>query len=295
MSCISFDRAAENECANCRVAASGTIKLKNCTACRLVKYCGVDCQKTHRKQHKKACKQRAAELKDERLYSQGHERPEGDFCPICTLLIPIPTFEHSAFNVCCMKRICRGCDMAARKRGFSGCPFCRSSHPANDDGVLTMVRARVNKKDPDAINFLALEYSRGLHGLQKGMPKAVRLWAEASELGSVDALSNLAVAYFTGDGVEGDYDGGIRLLEKAAMQGSVLSRHELGMIEGQSGNHSHEYRHFLISAKMGCNESVEWIKKIFMKGFVTKEQYSQALKVYQDVVEEMKSPERDEY
>ena len=95
MSCISFDRAAENECANCRAAASGTIKLKNCTACRLVKYCGVDCQKAHRKQHKKACKQRAAELKDERLYSQGHERPEGDFCPICTLLIPLRMDDHS--------------------------------------------------------------------------------------------------------------------------------------------------------------------------------------------------------
>ena len=44
----------------------------------------------HRKQHKKACKKRAAELKDEQLYSQGHERPEGNFCPICTLPIPLP-------------------------------------------------------------------------------------------------------------------------------------------------------------------------------------------------------------
>ena len=42
-------------------------------------------------QHKKACKQRAAELEDERLYSQGHERPEWDICPICTLPIPLPT------------------------------------------------------------------------------------------------------------------------------------------------------------------------------------------------------------
>ncbi|EJK68666.1 hypothetical protein THAOC_10132 [Thalassiosira oceanica] len=60
------------------------------TAGRLVKFCGVDCQRAHRKQHKKACKQRVAELKDEQLYSQGHERPDGDFCPICTLPIPLP-------------------------------------------------------------------------------------------------------------------------------------------------------------------------------------------------------------
>ena len=64
------------------------VKLKNCNACRLVKYCGVGCQKAHRKQHRKACKLRAAELKDEKLYGQGHERPENDFCHICTLPIP---------------------------------------------------------------------------------------------------------------------------------------------------------------------------------------------------------------
>ncbi|EJK65389.1 hypothetical protein THAOC_13754, partial [Thalassiosira oceanica] len=87
-------------CANCGKHGSDTVKLKNCTACRLVKYCGVDCQRTHRKQHKKACKQRAAELKDEQLYGRGLERPEGDFCPICTLPIPLPMDRHSTCSAC---------------------------------------------------------------------------------------------------------------------------------------------------------------------------------------------------
>ena len=99
MSCIASSGDSVDSCANCGKHGSDAVKLKNCTACRLVKYCGVDCQKAHRKQHKKACKQRAAELKDEQLYSQGHERPEGDFCPICTLPIPLPMDEHSVFNV----------------------------------------------------------------------------------------------------------------------------------------------------------------------------------------------------
>ena len=72
------------------MVSSDTVKLKDCTACRLVKYCGLDCQKAHRKQLKKACKQRAVELKDVQLYSQGLEKPESDFCPICTLPIPLP-------------------------------------------------------------------------------------------------------------------------------------------------------------------------------------------------------------
>ena len=73
MSCVpvAVDDADESgeTCANCGKHGSDTVKLKNCTACRLVKYCGVDCQKAHRKQHKTVCKQRAAELEDNRLYS----------------------------------------------------------------------------------------------------------------------------------------------------------------------------------------------------------------------------------
>jgi len=97
MSCV---LAADDVCANCGSKGGGdTVKLKDCTACRLVKYCGVECQKAHRKQHKKACKQRAAQLKDEQLYSQGLERPEGDSCPICTLPIPFRKQDHSVFEV----------------------------------------------------------------------------------------------------------------------------------------------------------------------------------------------------
>ncbi|EJK76424.1 hypothetical protein THAOC_01812 [Thalassiosira oceanica] len=45
------------------------IEEVNFTAClpsrQVVKYCGADCQRAHRKLHKKVCKQRTAELKDE--------------------------------------------------------------------------------------------------------------------------------------------------------------------------------------------------------------------------------------
>ena len=45
---------------------------------------------------------------------------------------------------------------------------------------------------------------------------------------------------------------------------------------------------------MGHNDSVEKLKKIFMAGGVTKEQYAEALKGYQDAVEGMKSHDREE-
>ncbi|EJK57054.1 hypothetical protein THAOC_22942 [Thalassiosira oceanica] len=264
MSCVPVDAAAD-VCANCGETGSDAVKLKNCTACRLVKYCGVDCQRAHRKQHKKACKQRAAELKEEQLYSQGRERQEGDFCPICTLPLPLPMNEHS------------------------------NTYPDNDAAAqLAMLQARVLKKDPVAINFLGEKYCHGSLGLQKDMRKAVELWTEAAELGSIEALFNLGVAYYFGDGVEKNTAKAVELFEKAAMHGNVESRHNLGQFEVEKGNYDRAVRHLLISAKMGYKGSVEIIKKMLMAGLATKEQYTVALKGYQDALEEMKSHDRDE-
>ncbi|EJK59116.1 hypothetical protein THAOC_20701 [Thalassiosira oceanica] len=298
MSCVPVgvpvaDDGAE-ACANCGKHGSDAVKLKDCTACRLVKYCGVDCQRAHRKQHKKTCKKRAAELKDEELYSQGHERPEGDFCPICTLPIPIPMDKNSGFNACCMKRICSGCDLAVKKQGMFDCAFCRTRYPGNDADALAMIQARVLKRDPEAIYYLGMKYFHGHLGLQKDMRRAIELWAEAAELGSIQALYNLGAAYYQGEGVQQDKAKAVEIFERAAKQGHIGSRHNLGCIEAEKGNYERALRHFLISAKLGDKESVENIKKIFMRGQATKEQYAEALKGYQDAVEETKSHDRDE-
>ncbi|EJK51927.1 hypothetical protein THAOC_28857 [Thalassiosira oceanica] len=235
MSCVPVADDGGEACANCGKQGSDTVKLKSCTACRLVKYCSVDCQRAHRKLHKKTCKQRAAELKDEQLYSQGHERPEG-----------------------------------------------------------------WQKKDPEAITLLGLKYhlgdkyGHGRLGLQKDMQRAVELWTEAAELGSIKALHNLGNAYETGKGAQKDTAKAVEFYAKAAMQGHVVARHNLGCYEGKKGNYDHAVRHFLISAKMGLKESVEKIKTMFIDGEATKDQYAEALKGYQDAVEETKSHDRDE-
>ncbi|EJK57182.1 hypothetical protein THAOC_22806 [Thalassiosira oceanica] len=273
MSCVPVADDGDEACANCGKHGSDTVKLKNCNACRLVKYCGVDCQRAHRKQHKKACKKRAAELRDEELYSQGHERPEGEFCPLCTLPIPLPLGRHSVFEVCCMKTICNGCNMAAQKRGMFDCAFCRTPCPDNDDDKLAMLQARVKKKDPEAIYFLGQKYFFGSLGLQKDTRKAVELFTEAVELGSIDALFSLGNAYFNGDGVQQDKDKGVYFLTKSAMQGHVQCRHNLGQAEARKGNFDRAVKHWMISAKMRYEKSIQNIKREFMKGIATKEQY----------------------
>ena len=60
--------------------------LRACAACRLVKYCGRDCQKSHRSAHKRDCKGRTAELYDEKLFTKP---PPCEDCPICFIPLPI--------------------------------------------------------------------------------------------------------------------------------------------------------------------------------------------------------------
>ncbi|EJK46184.1 hypothetical protein THAOC_35160 [Thalassiosira oceanica] len=292
-SCVPVAAAAD-VCANCGREGGDGVRLKNCTACLLVKYCGVDCQKAHRKIHKKACKERAAEIKDERLYSQGHERPEAEFCPLCTLPVPLPTEKHSCVNPCCMKMVCRGCALASLKRGIDDkCAFCRTPVTSDEAEALRLVQARVGKNDPEAIAYLGDQYSQGRFGLEKDVARAVELWTEASELGSADACFQLGVAYRNGDGVEQDAKRGVWFYEKAAMLGDPMARHNLGKYEREHGNYDRAVRHFLISAKMGDENSLEDIKELFKEGHATKSQYGKALEGYRDATEEMKSPDRE--
>ncbi|EJK44515.1 hypothetical protein THAOC_36937 [Thalassiosira oceanica] len=164
------------------------------------------------------------------------------------------------------------------------CAFCRTPLPENDADMLALVQARVLKKDPEAINFLGDQYCHGRLGLQKDMQKAAELWTEAAELGSIEAIFNLGAAYYFGNGVEKNMAKAVELYEKAAMQGHVQSRCNLGCSEGDKGNHERAVRHWLISAKKGDKVSVDNIKRVFMAGLATKEQYAEALKGYQDAM-----------
>ena len=289
MTCVPMEA-----CANCGKHSSDAVELKNCAACRLVKYCSVDCQKTHRKHHNGACKKRAAELKDEQLYTQGHVRPEDAFCPICTLPIPLPISDHSGFFVCCMKRTCNGCFMANKCTGVrSICPFCRTPIEEGDASSIARIQARVDSNDPVAMGYLANQYCSGGYGLEKNVPRAFEMWTKAAELGSIGAHYNLGVLYDDGEGVVQDKTKALRYWEKAAMQGYAEARHNLGAVEGRKGNDERAVRHYLISARMGDERSLNTIKRMFMVGHATKQHYAQALQGYQAATVEMKSPERD--
>ena len=202
--------------------------------------------------------------------------------------------DHSLFLACCVKRICHGCNIAAQKRGMVDCPFCRTPFPVNDADKLAMIMVRVKKKDPHAIAYLGDHYFHGHFGLQKNVHRAIELYTEVAELGSIESLNKLGLSHDLGRGVRNDEKRAVQFYEKAAMQGCALSRHNIGSIEMNNGKYGRAVRHHLIAAKMGYEASLEMIKKMYMDGDATKAHYAEALKGYQGAVEEMKSPDREE-
>ena len=59
-------------------------------------------------------------------------------------------------------------------------------------------------------------------------------------------------------------------------------------------NHRLAVQHWMIAAKMGHEDSLNYIKTMFKGGLATKAQYAEALLGYRDAVEEMKSTQREE-
>jgi tetratricopeptide (TPR) repeat protein len=279
-------------CASCGTAGGDDIKLKKCTACHLVRYCSVKCQRGHWPQHKKACKKRAAELRDELLFKQPESSEFGD-CPICCLPLPLDE-PNSIFMACCCKRICLGCDFANQKREREGrlepkCAFCRQIMRRTEEEINEHLRKRIEVNDPAAICDMGTK--RHIEGDFKA---AFEYWTRAAVLGDVLAHYQLSTLYQNGEGVEKDEKKQLHHLEKAAIGGNPDARHNLGHMEEMRGRVDRAAKHFIIAAKLGLDESLECVKGLYKAGLVSKDDVVEALRGYEAAIDAMKSPQREE-
>ena len=278
-------------CANCGKGEEISGDLKACTACKMVKYCNRECQIAHRPQHKKLCKKRAVELYDEKLFK---ETPREE-CPICMLTLPLyethQTTTGVTFHSCCGKRICHGCICAMAESGVKDlCAYCRTPPENSDEEIIKRVEKLMERGNPNAFNHFAGYYEDGTMGLPQNQAKANELYLKAGELGCATAYYNLGNAYRLGRGVEVEAK---HCYELAAMNGHVIARHNLGGLEGQTGNFKRAMKHLLISARAGCKKSLDLVMGGYKDGFVTKEEYANALRECQKSQDEMKSDARD--
>ena len=280
-------------CANCGKGEEGSISMKKCGACKLEKYCSNDCQ-THHSQHKKECRNRAAELHDAALFRQ---TPPREDCPICFLRIP-SLYTGRRYETCCGKFICSGCIhaneiMRPDSHVIPICPFCRTLFPKTDEEIMERVMKRVEMGDAQAIHNLGCHYDDGTYGMPQDMDKALELWHQAGELGHAAAYCNIGNVYWYGNGVERDAKKATHYYELAAIGGSEEARYNLGCDDGNAGNMDRALKHFMIAVGGGHNDSLTQIKQLFMKGQATKDDFAKSLKAYQAYLSEIKSNDRD--
>ena len=225
---------------------------------------------------------------DEVLFKQ----PPTEDCPICFIRMP-SLHTGRKYQVCCGKSICVGCMHADALRCHEQlCPFCRFPAPL-EEGLLEMCKKRVELDDPQAIYSLGVWYGSGMHGLSQDFTNSLRLWHRAGELGSADAYHNLGLAYMIGRDVERDSKKAMHYWELAAMGGDAMTRYNLGTIEQNKGNVDRAVKHYMISIRGGYIQSLETIKELFMKGYATKKDYSDALQARQAYLDEIRSDQRD--
>ena len=305
-------------CAECGGEEGGGVSLKTCKSCMQVKYCNPTCQKNHWAKHKKECKLRAAELRDEALFK---DPPAKEDCPICFLPMPVKmiscicfapatrstvpiydfaianeefaTVDTEAYYSCCGKTICRGCIHSCRTSGnIDKCPFCNSDGASKThEEMIEDLTKRVTVNDPASICLLANSYHHGINGLQQDRTKATELYTKAADLGYNKAHNNLGGNYYEG----GDLKKAKFHYEAAAMAGHEVARYNLGRLECCSGNMERAVKHLKIAASAGEYDAMYTMTVVFEKGYVSQESMDTTLTAYNNSCAEVRSKARDAY
>ena len=229
---------------------------------------------------------------DEELFRQP---PPRDDCPVCFLRLPM--IHEQKYQPCCGKTICCGCMDAVQQRANVSapiCPFCRA--PCINDEVLRQLKVRASMKDANAIGLLGRFQANGEYGIPRDTKKGIEMLSIAARLGNVSAcglLGNFYHPYFISiPGVDKDYEKAIHYYELAAMGGLEEARTNLGcllILQSKESNRFKKYymimvamTHFLIAAAQGYDEALKLVKDGYVQGFITKDEFAQALRAHKD-------------
>ena len=303
-------------CADSGIVAGEGVSLKACMSCKLVKYCNAKCQRNHWPKHKKECKQRAAEIRDEALFK---DPPAKEDCPICFIPMPVkliacmtlppatissvPIRDYAEANEelatenmeqyypCCGKTICGGCVYSFRMSGNEEtCLFCKSDRRGKtDEECVEELMKRVEANDAGSIYQLANDYYHGDLGLLQDRVRAMELWKQAADLGSRRAHFQLGCIYHE----EGDSKKEKFHYEAAAMAGHEGARVALGTMEAMSRNIGRAVKHWMIAASGGHYKAMKNLLIAFNQGSTSRATIDSTLTAYNNSCVEMRSEARD--
>ena len=319
-----------NICVNCKKTDG---PLKTCTACRSVRYCGVDCQRSHRPEHRKECKRIAKELKlvtalgrvqvsevstpridmdDPDLF----KTPPKPDCAICMLPMPYGGPKESKYFDCCGKMVCTACALESYrvdvyKSGLENmlpkecCPFCRTMLATKNTDEVAQIESRVKKNDENATFQLAMYYYEGAFGIPKDGIKYFTLLHTAAEQRSSAACYCLAWYYnprtcsidphFNARecGIKPTEEKMMHYYKEAARLGHVQARCDLGLFAFRSNDFTLAHRHWMLSVARGHDLSLENFEDERSDGRISERKFSEIKAAHENGKEEMASIERD--
>jgi hypothetical protein len=206
----------------------------------------------------------AAEHEAARALREANPEPEptsaryGSRCPIC-----LEEWDVNVGNVlliCCCRRVCKSC---SGKIGTDACPLCRLPYPVNAAENLARLRRHVENEVPEAITHLGSGYHLGRYDFVKSDKKAAKIWKRAVELGSVQAMVNLGVAYYLGRGVKLDWKKAKQLHRMAADRGCAKGQCNVGQIcEVKEGDISEARKWYALSAAQGYKNAISALARL---------------------------------
>jgi TPR repeat protein len=122
---------------------------------------------------------------------------------------------------------------------------------------------------------------------------AVKYWTKAAELGDPEAHNSLAYMYYNEQGVEKDEEKAGYHLEKAAIGGHAMARHNLAVVERVNGNKDRMVKHLIIAANVGYEKSMKELWEDYKHGCISKEDLEATLRTHKAAIDAMNSPERE--
>ena len=278
-------------CANCGIAELDDIKLEECDGCDLVKYCSDKCRGDHREEHEEECNNRKAELHDRKLFTKPNGTHEGE-CPLCFLPMSLDP-KKSLFKSCCSETICLGCvyaNILSNKHDPIKARRCPFCREPGASGEETRKRMMKRVKANDPA---ALRQMGGTCYDEGDYEGAIEYLSKAADLGDADAHYRLGCMHSKGEGVEKDEEKMVYHFEKAAIGGHPDARHNLACIEEENGNIERSVKHYIIAANLGDEDSMKALWKYYSAGYITKEELDATLRSHQAALDEMKSEQRD--
>jgi len=300
-----MDEDLQQGIGRCGACDSTSSSLLKCSGCRLVSYCGTECQGTDWSKHKSICKEKRRAIQEVMLFEHQEGNHFGE-CPICFLPMPFDADkimkataedeEHYRYlkeitaTSCCSTLVCTNCFDAhiitcCKERIKPTCPFCRSETPDKEKDDYELLDVAEVDNHQMLIKNGATLCGRGDHAA------AFTSYKKAAKLGNIQGMYFVSTMLHCGIGVATNHGKANAYVIKAAAGGHPIARHEAGMYELYQGNAERAVRHFCIAASQGVTKSLEELKSGYKSGYVTKSEYEQALRSNQKAKEAMKDNE----